>query len=218
MTSVLAIGYRRNPEKTCGYEMVLHVAYHECVRTCFGVLLACALARAAWAQSSDKPIPRFEDYPVKSVFAAKPAPPVFTTPEQRRYRTRIRDGVSVGRGVWTGSWKDAKERAGPNFAGHYTVIRWGCGSDCLMMAVVDAETGTVYSPPLSGAGTDFFVPMDIMSDREIDFRLDSTLMVLRNACRKDRTECGIYYFKWKDHHFNLEQRTLLDLTKPNENN
>ena len=187
------------------------------VVTFLGISLACTLAISAWAQGSDGPIPRFQDYPVKTFFRGRPVPPVLATPEERRYRTRIQDGVSVGRGVWTGSWKDAKEKAGPNFAGHYTVIRWGCGSECLMMAIVDAETGKVNSPPLSGAGTELFVPMDIMSDREIDFRLDSTLMVLRNACRKDRTECGVYYFNWKDDHFILEQRTLVDLTKSNEN-
>lgn len=150
---------------------------------------------------------------MKALFTGNPVPPVLTTPEQRLYRTRIREGVSTGRGVWTGSWKNAKEKAGPNFAEHYIVIRWGCGSDCLMMAIVDAETGKVYPPPLSGAGTELLVPMDIMSDREIDFRLDSTLMVLRNACRIARTQCGVYYFDWKDNRFVLVKRTLVDITK-----
>ena len=122
----------------------------------------------------------------------------------------------MGRGVWSGSWKDARENAGPNFAGHYIVIRWGCGSDCLMMAIVDAKTSEVHPPPLSGAGTELFVPMDIMGDREIDFRLDSALMVLGNACRTARTQCGVYYFDWKDNRFVLVKRTLVDLTKSNE--
>lgn len=29
------------------------------------------------------------------------------------------------------------------------VVQWGCGSPCLMMAMVDAETGDVYSLPLA---------------------------------------------------------------------
>jgi hypothetical protein len=180
------------------------------------LLLMSVAAISALAQSPSNPKPRFEDFPVKQFYKGKPVQPVLTTTERRRFRTRIREGVSLGRGVWTGSWKDAKEMAGPNFAGHYIVIRWGCGSDCLMMAIADAETGNIYSPPLSGAGTELFVPMDIMSDREIDFRLDSTLMVLRNACRTARTQCGVYYFNWNDNHFILEKRTLVDLTKANE--
>ena len=82
-----------------------------------------------------------------------------------------------------------------------------------MMAVVDAETGRVYSPPISGAGTELYVSMDPMSDREIDFRLDSTLMVFRNACQGARTQCGVYYFNWKDNHFDLVNRVPVDLTK-----
>ena len=30
---------------------------------------------------------------------------------------------------------------GPNFAGHYFVVNWGCGSGCLMLVIVDAMTG-----------------------------------------------------------------------------
>jgi hypothetical protein len=165
------------------------------------------------AQSSGRPIPRFEDYPATDRFTGKPAPPILATPEEREYRTRIRDGVSTGKGVWNGSWKDPKRTTGPNFAGHYIVIRWGCGSDCLMMAIVDAETGRVYAPPMSEPGTELYVPMDIMSDWEIDFRRDSTLLVLRNACRQARTQCGVYYFNWKDNRFILKRRKLVDLTK-----
>jgi hypothetical protein len=72
-----------------------------------------------------------------------------------------------------------------------------------MMAVVDARTGKVYPPPLSGAGSEMYVPMDMMGEAEIDFQLDSTLMVLRNACRKGRSECGVYYFGWKGDRFDL---------------
>jgi hypothetical protein len=82
-----------------------------------------------------------------------------------------------------------------------------------MMAVVDAKTGTVYPPPLSGVGTELYVPMDPMSDVEIDFRLNSTLMVLRNACKEARKECGVYCFEWKNDHFALVSRVLMDLTK-----
>ena len=146
------------------------------------------------AQTNRSVRPEFTDYPATEIYSGTAAGPILSTPEQRRYQTRIREGVTKGRGVWTGSWKDAKERPGPNFDGHYFVIRWGCGSDCLMMAVVDAKSGRIYDPPLSGAGAELYVPMDIMGDREIDFRLDSNLMVLRNACRYARADCGVYYF------------------------
>jgi hypothetical protein len=82
-----------------------------------------------------------------------------------------------------------------------------------MMAIVDAQTGIVYDPPLSTKGEEIYVPMDLLSDVEIDFKPDSSLMVLRNACREARRECGVYYFNWQNEHFVLLRRTLKDLTK-----
>ena len=154
--------------------------------------------------------PRFEDYPFNGIFTGQPVLPIPRTPQERRFRTRIREGVTIGRGVWTGSWKQAKERAAPNFAGHYFVIRWGCGSECLMMAVVDALTGTVYPPPLSVSGSELEVPMDPLSDREIWFRVDSTLMVFQNGCASARKQC-VYYFNWESNRFRLIRRVLMNL-------
>lgn len=62
------------------------------------------------------------------VFTGEPAEVDFSSmPEAYLYRTTIRD--------------QAKE--GPNFAGHYTVATWGCGTECEGYAIVDAITGRV---------------------------------------------------------------------------
>lgn len=161
-------------------------------------------------------VPTYRDYPAPEIFTGVPAAAILASAQQQRFRTRIREGVSNGSGVWNGSWKDPIKSSGPNFAGHYYVIRWGCGSNCLMMAVVDAQSGRVYSPPLGGKGDEeLYVPMDPLGDHEIDFQRDSSLMVLRNACKESRRECGVYYFNWQDDHFALIRRTLVDLTKVN---
>jgi hypothetical protein len=47
--------------------------------------------------------PHFEDYPVTEMFTGTPAEPI-STPEQRHYRARIRNGVLTGAGVWNRSW------------------------------------------------------------------------------------------------------------------
>lgn len=158
--------------------------------------------------------PRFEDYPVTERFTGTPAAPILATSEQRRYRTRILNGVSTGSDVWIGSWKNPIKARGPNFAGHYFVIRWGCGSQCVTMAIVDAKTGIVCEPPLTDQ--DFLhVPLDNLSDMETDVRPDSSLMILRNACRdsKDRKTCGTYYFNWKDNSFDLVKFVFVDPLK-----
>ena len=40
----------------------------------------------------------------------------------------------------------AAER-GPNFAGHYTVAVWGCGTTCQSFAIINALTGDVAMGP-----------------------------------------------------------------------
>jgi hypothetical protein len=116
-------------------------------------ILTWSVHQSAAAQTLSKPLPQFEDYPVKEVFNQPPHTPILTTPEQHHYRTRIREGVEKGWGVWiNGEWGKEQNRPGPNFAGYYIVIVWGCGAPCLMMAVCDARTGAVYNPPLSWTG------------------------------------------------------------------
>jgi hypothetical protein len=184
------------------------------VRSVLTVLISTAqVGVSVWAQKTSTTAIRFEDFRVTQIFSGKPSPPILGTPEQRRYRTRIRDGVLKGDGVWADSeskrWLTKPES---NFAGNLVVIMWGCGTQCVMMAVIDRTTGKVYDPPLSGAGTQLYVPLDNQSEMKTEFRPDSSLMVLRDACRdfKQRSTCGTYYFNWKDNRFDLVKFVMAD--------
>ena len=84
------------------------------------VLLGCLPAQTA--------APAFDQFPITETFNGKPAAPVLKEAEDRAFRTRIREGAA----------------GGPNFAGHYTIVEWGCGAGCVSIATVDAKTGTVY--------------------------------------------------------------------------
>jgi hypothetical protein len=77
--------------------------------------------------------PRFEDFTVRFVYKGKRARPRLTTDFARLFRTRLRNG--------------AKEE--PNFAGHYRLVFWGCGTNCLTGGVVNATTGAVTPVPRS---------------------------------------------------------------------
>ncbi len=157
--------------------MATSCRYSITVRPAFLVAVAMVLnSPPIHAQRSKTP--RFEDYPVTEMFTGRPAAPILVSPELRHYRTRIRNGVSTGSDVWIGSYKNPIEARGPNFAGHYFVIRWGCGSQCVTMAIVDAKTGIVYRPPLTDQ-VFLHVPLDNLSDMETDVRPNSTLMILR---------------------------------------
>jgi len=130
------------------------------------------------------------------------------------YRTRIREGVEKG---W-GAFQDGTDRIGPNFAGHMIVIQWSCGAPRLMMAVVDAQTGSVYNPPISfdGIGTqNLSLPLLTLGHRfssnpEVEFRLDSSLMVIRATPKQtEQHPSYTYYFPWQDGGWKLLRRVLL---------
>ena len=102
--------------------------------------------------------PRFEDYPVRHIFKGPVARVRLDSKRARMFRTRLRED----------------SRTGPNFAGRYTVVFWGCGTGCAQMAVVDAGTGRVYWPP--------FDETDIPDEQDVkpngNYRLDSRLLVV----------------------------------------
>lgn len=88
------------------------------------------MTRAAFGQTLTT-IPDPDDYPAKSTLTKKPAPPIINSTLTKLYRTRIRQGAKLG----------------PNFAGNFTVVTWGCGMDAYMLVVVDGKTGKVFEPP-----------------------------------------------------------------------
>jgi len=51
--------------------------------------------------------------------------------------------------------KETYNHEGINFGGHYCFAHWGCGSDCKMSALVDVNTGIVYTGPESEEGYKF---------------------------------------------------------------
>ena len=67
------------------------------------------------------------------IFEGKPEVVDFSTnPEAELYKTTIKEQVAEG----------------ANFAGHYTVAAWGCGTECQGFAVIDATNGEIieYQP------------------------------------------------------------------------
>lgn len=93
------------------------------------LFLACSLVVAVACNAEELPDP--SKYPAIPVSIATPAKPVIKSRLARTYKTRIVEGA----------------KSGPNFAGHYTVVRWGCGAGAFMFFVVDAINGAVYEPP-----------------------------------------------------------------------
>jgi hypothetical protein len=119
--------------------------------------------------------PDFKKFPVEQIYKGAPATVDMGSPLAREYRTRLQAGA----------------RKGPNFAGHYTIVQWGCGSNCDSITVVDAVSGQVYH----GAG----------NDRGAIFQLDSKLLILdpkmgpdQNAYQDNTSDTlPVRYYTWE---------------------
>ena len=100
-------------------------------------------------------VPRFEQYPAKNTYKRNPSPPLIQTPEERENLAVITEGVEKGWGVFDGTTGNELRRPGPNFAGYYILISFGCGdsySNRLCVAIVDARTGKIFRQPLPASG------------------------------------------------------------------
>src|SRR5689334_16959216 len=115
------------------------------------VICICCSAQAVKRQGT----PRYEDYAVAKTYKGKPALPLINNSQARAFRTRLREGAAKG----------------PNFAGHYTIVTWGCGTGCQQMAVVDAQTGRVYFP--KSLSTITYNLVENMEDAGLKYRLNS---------------------------------------------
>lgn len=152
-------------------------------------VLLLAIATVLLAQK--KALPAFEQFSVDEIFTGKPVAPQIRTPGQRMFRTMIRERAAKG----------------PNFAGHYTMVEWGCGSTCVSIAIIDAKGGSVYDGPFSilGWGTPAkyegrYSPAS-ESFKPLSYRIDSRLLIVR-GCPEDEN-CASYFYEWADSRFKL---------------
>ena len=122
---------------------------------------AFSLFVAVACNACDLPDP--SKYPAEQASVTALAKPIIKSKLTRIFRTRITEGA----------------KSGPNFAGHYTVVRWGCGAGAFMFVVVDSITGKIYEPPesciaLAGDERDAFLGSDNYNP---SFSLNSKLLL-----------------------------------------
>lgn len=147
-----------------------------------------AKGAAAAARATTSAPPRFEDYPAREVYKGRIAPVILDTRRARMFRSRLRED----------------SRQGVNFAGHYTVVFWGCGTGCAHLAVVDAKTGRVYWPPVDYV--DIPVSPEDAATPHRNFRPDSKLLVLTRAYYDGRGGYAAYYYLFDKNRFRLLRR------------
>jgi hypothetical protein len=128
--------------------------------------------------------PTFADFRVTERFSGRSAAVDLSSHRlARQYRTRLRQTAALG----------------PNFAGHYTIATWGCGSGCAQFAIIDARSGRVFFPPevLHVSMLHVMEPED-SSHRQLErprFTIDSNLLIVVGAVNEGADE-GIAYYRW----------------------
>lgn len=99
-------------------------------------------------------------------------------------------------------------KGGVNFAGHYILTTWGCGTNCSQSAIIDARNGRVFFPDqLEGAGFGF---CELPDDAEpVVYQADSRLLILNGFkggdLSRDNAPCGVYYLEWTGTNFRQVQ-------------
>jgi hypothetical protein len=160
------------------------------------LLLGGALIFSASAQTlkyDAKRPPHFQDFPATEIWKQPPAPLKLATGSERMFRTQLTNA--------------AKRPA--DFAGHYTMAFWGCGSNCSAAALIDLKMGAVYQPPLAtpdANGWDRWIMCPGSFEGTGDeFHVDSRLMIVR--CGMNYSEQlqknvpDTWYFLWEQNGF-----------------
>lgn len=102
---------------------------------------------------------KFSNFKVDKVYKGQLASPNFTTdPSAKRYISMIKQGC---------------KEEGVNFAGHYTIVEWGCGTFCAEMAIVDRVDGKIiYSQ----------IPFDTADGHSgSDYKIDSRMLIINSG-------------------------------------
>ena len=157
--------------------------------------MALALLFVLGATAHDMP-QRHEEYAAEHIFHGVPAAPDLNShPRARRYRTVLRRAAS----------------GGPDFAGHYTLARIGCGASCVEIAVIDAVDGAVYFPRglrmVQWAGW-WHEP------HGLDHRLSSRLVKVYGLANREDAPYGVSDLLWTGNDFQLLRFEQRDPGKP----
>jgi len=90
-------------------------------------------------------------------------------------------------------------RGGVNFAGHYVVAGWGCGTGCISGAIIDARNRKVLWP-LEFNALGVWYDGNNYVDKPVEYRKNSRLLIIRGSpgVKDNEPEFpnGEYFYEW----------------------
>jgi hypothetical protein len=143
---------------------------------------AAVVAAIGLGANAAMPAPTFEQYRVPVFSGTSASVRLGSHPQAQTFRTVLREAA----------------RKGPNFAGHFTVATWGCGTNCIVVAIIDARNGRVFFP---------FNREAVSTPREMDaavptfrYRADSRLFIVAGGV-PSHGEFGVARLLWNGSKF-----------------
>lgn len=148
-----------------------------------------AIALCGFANAKADEVPKFSQFPAREYSRGPTGRLDLSDPHAYSYRTRLREGAQQG----------------ANFAGHYTVMTWGCGTDCATGAIIDALTGhVVFLPSVDSNQMEHERDPDFNA---IVFRLDSRLIVFAGQLN-DQGERATFFMDFEGKNFRQVYRVI----------
>lgn len=120
--------------------------------------------------------PRFEDFKIEKMFNGNLTEVnINNNSSAREFRSALRYAA----------------KSGPNFAGHYAVAEWGCGSSCQDGMIIDLISGEVYDPFTEA------------TSRGVDYKINSYLFITdpKDDSENEQgfiSQLPVKYYIWKN--------------------
>jgi len=141
------------------------------------------------ASDFPKDAPQFREFPARRYLGKNASLHLGNDSEARLYRTRVF------------AWSKEK----PNFAGHYVLATWGCGTECTQLTIIDVKSGKVYQP--EGLSTISANKVDgeltggnWFASGVVRFVSDSRMLILLGTPEERNEDRGVSYYVWGENH------------------
>jgi hypothetical protein len=128
----------------------------------------------------------FSSYPTKNIYLGKPQLPNVTEKNFSRWHQMDTVLETI--------------RQGPNFAGRYSVITLGCGTECVYAVMYDVSTGAEIFFPMGGEGSPEATSMSVISRRSSDLLI---VKHFEGNTEPSSNNCTFKALLLKDQHFIL---------------
>lgn len=96
-----------------------------------------------------------------------------------------------------GSILRSAARRDVNFAGHYILASWGCGTSCVMAAVIDTKTGSVTWLPFT------VCCWNIQITEPLEFRPESRLLIVHGSRDEKGAGDDLHFYEFQGNKFRM---------------